>query len=158
MTADLDSLAAQELAALEELAALKARLGKLKEKQRLERYSWREQARPEQLPPEGDWRTLYVRGGRGSGKTWTASHMLSEWIMLDPEPGEWGVVAPTYQDAWSICIEGESGLLAAFGTTYQDVRAGHSAFMLTRHIMPFRHLSCSRPRCRSRPGREGRRR
>ena len=59
-------------------------------------------------------------------KTWTASHVLSEWIMLDPEPGEWGVVAPTYQDAWSICIEGESGLLAAFGTTYPEVRAGQS--------------------------------
>jgi len=143
VTADLDSLAAQELAALEELAALKARLGKLKEKQRLERYSWREQARPEQLPPEGNWRTFYVRGGRGSGKTWTASHLLSEWVMLDPDPGEWGVLAPTYQDAWSICIEGESGLLAAFGTTYQEVRAGQS------ELVEYWHRSFAQMRLRS---------
>lgn len=47
-------------------------------------------------------------------------------MVNDPEPGEWGIVAPTYQDAWSICIEGESGLLAALGTTYPEVRAGQS--------------------------------
>ena len=69
--------------------------------------------------------------------------MLSEWIMLDPEPGEWGVVAPTYQDAWSICIEGESGLLAAFGTTYQDVRAGQS------ELVEYWHRSFAQMRLRS---------
>ena len=78
-----------------------------------------------------------------SGKTWTASHLLSEWIMLDPEPGEWGVVAPTYQDAWSICIEGESGLLAAFGTTYQEVRAGQS------ELVEYWHRSFAQMRLRS---------
>ena len=61
-----------------------------------------------------------------SGKTWTASHVFAEWMLSDPEPGEWGIVAPTYADAWSICIEGESGLLAALGTNYNEVRAGES--------------------------------
>lgn len=77
--------------------------------------SWREQARPEQHPPE-DWgRVWYVRGGRGSGKTWTASNALAELIANSP-PGEWGVVGPTFGDARDICMEGqESGLLRALG-------------------------------------------
>jgi phage terminase large subunit-like protein len=88
--------------------------------------AWRAQARPEQLPPEGEWRTAYYRGGRGAGKTWTAAHILAEWVLSDPEPGEWGIVAPTYPDAWSVCVEGESGLLAAFGTSAEEVRRGAS--------------------------------
>jgi phage terminase large subunit-like protein len=91
------------------------------------RQKWRSQARPEQQPPPGDnWRTLYLQGGRGGGKTWAGAHILAEWILEDPEPGEWGIVAPTYQDAWSTCVEGPSGLLAALGTTVTEVRDGQS--------------------------------
>jgi phage terminase large subunit-like protein len=75
--------------------------------------AWRRQARPEQIPPTGEWRVWYVRGGRGGGKTWTGGNALAEWIRSDPEPGAWAVVAPTYGDARDTCIEGESGLLAA---------------------------------------------
>src|SRR6185369_9837083 len=92
---------------------------------------WRNQARADQLPPTGKWRTWYVRGGRGSGKTWTGAHTIAEWILSDPEPGEWGVVAPTFEDGWATCIEGPSGLLAAFDTTAQKVKQGESA--LVRH-------------------------
>lgn len=77
--------------------------------------AWRRQARPEQIPPPGVWRTWYVRGGRGGGKTWTGGNTLAEWIRTDPEPGAWGVIAPTYGDARDTCVEGESGLLAALG-------------------------------------------
>jgi phage terminase large subunit-like protein len=113
-------------AALEELAAAQEVLARARQERRLKLSPWRQMARPDQLPPEGNWRTWYVRGGRGSGKTWTASHVFAEWMLSDPEPGEWGIVAPTYADAWSICIEGESGLLAALGTNYNEVRAGES--------------------------------
>lgn len=76
---------------------------------------WRDGARPEQTPPPGKWRVWYVRGGRGGGKTWTGSNAFAE-LILTSEPGEWGVIAPTYGDARDTCIESdESGLIKALG-------------------------------------------
>lgn len=94
--------------------------------------AWREHARPEQLPPEGNWQTLFLRGGRGSGKGGGASHILAELIATDPlrdteGPGQWAIVAPTYGAARDICVESESGLLAALGTNAQEVAAGQSS-------------------------------
>lgn len=95
------------------------------------RGTWREKARPDQLPPE-EWATLLLRGGRGSGKTWAGGHILRELIETDPireseGPGEWAVVAPTFGDARDKCIEStESGLLLAFNTTAGEVEAGIS--------------------------------
>jgi phage terminase large subunit-like protein len=68
--------------------------------------------RPEQIPPDGEWRTWYVRGGRGGGKTRTGSETLADWIRTYPGRA-WGVVAPTYGDVRDKCIEGPSGLLRA---------------------------------------------
>jgi phage terminase large subunit-like protein len=90
------------------------------------RDQWRRLARPEQIPPPGRWRCWYLAGGRGGGKSWTGSHTLAEWILADPDPGEWGIVAPTYPDAWSVCVEGESGFLAALGTSTEEVKRGKS--------------------------------
>ena len=42
--------------------------------------AWRARARPEQLPAEGTPH-LYLRGGRGSGKTWAGAHGLAEVIL-----------------------------------------------------------------------------
>lgn len=58
--------------------------------------------------------------------SWTGAHTLAEWILTDPVPGEWGIVAPIYADAWSVCVEGESGILAAFGTNVEEVKRGKS--------------------------------
>ena len=87
--------------------------------------SWRAAARPEQTPPEGDWRIWYLRGGRGGGKTWTGANTIAEWAQADP--GTWAIVAPTYADARDKCIEGEkSGLLAVLGTHRSEVDRGAS--------------------------------
>lgn len=84
---------------------------------------WNRSARPDQQPPDSQWRTLYLQGGRGSGKTRAGAQTLARWVLTDPEPnGEYGIVAPTYRDAWSTCVSGESGLLAALGTTEGEVR------------------------------------
>lgn len=112
-------------------AAVAARVGEL-------RYStetteairrvklWRTTARPDQLPPEDDWSVAYLRGGRRSGKTWTGARWLAE-MMLDYPGGEWAIVAPTFKDAVTVCVEHRrSGLLAAFGTTPMQVKAGQS--------------------------------
>jgi phage terminase large subunit-like protein len=71
-------------------------------------------ARTQQHPPPGDWRTWYVRGGRGSGKTRTASENLARMI-LDVGGGAWAILAPTFGDARKVCVEGQSGILAALG-------------------------------------------
>jgi len=78
----------------------------------LRKQNWIEQARPEQLPPDGDWRVWYLRGGRGAGKTRTGAETLADWI-VENEPGEWAICAPTFGDARSVCAEGPSGLLRA---------------------------------------------
>lgn len=84
---------------------------------------WIEAARPDQLPPGGDWREWLVIGGRGSGKTRVGAETLKQWIEDDPG-GEWAIIAPTYGDTWATCVEGPSGILAAFGTTRAEVKAG----------------------------------
>jgi len=97
--------------------------------------AWRDRARPEQLPPDGEWGRLLFRGGRGSGKSFCGAHILAELILHDPlraseGPGQWAVVAPTYGDARDTCIEApESGLLAAFGTSRSEVTAGRSTLV-----------------------------
>ncbi|MFJ5532446.1 terminase large subunit domain-containing protein [Streptomyces sp. NPDC093261] len=92
-------------------------------------FEWRKTARPDQLPPAGTWRTWYLSGGRGSGKTHSAAHVLAEWVLSDPEPGEWGIVAPTIADARGTCVEGPSGILAALGTNKTEVKEGTSALV-----------------------------
>jgi phage terminase large subunit-like protein len=89
------------------------------------RLAWRETARPEQLLPErtGEWRVFYLQGGRGSGKTRAGAQGLADLLMEDTSgEGEYAIVAPTYADAWTKCVEGESGLLRALGTSMAEVK------------------------------------
>jgi phage terminase large subunit-like protein len=76
---------------------------------------WRRTARPEQLQV-ADSRspfTFYL-AGRGAGKTHTGSNTIVEWALT--EPGFYAVVAPTFGDCQTICVEGKSGILVAMGT------------------------------------------
>lgn len=68
-------------------------------------------ARPEQVAPAGDWRTWYVRGGRGSGKTRTGCEEFCDWL-ITVDPGEWAIIGPTFGDGRDTCVEGPSGVLA----------------------------------------------
>ncbi len=64
-----------------------------------------------QLPPEGDWKTWVILGGRGAGKTRAGA----EWVRAEVEAeraGHVALVAPTLNDAREVMIEGPSGLLA----------------------------------------------
>jgi phage terminase large subunit-like protein len=74
-------------------------------------YGWRGvQARPEQLPPDGDWSVWIYMAGRGAGKTRSAA----EWVHERAISGRYqmgALVAPTPADARDFCIEGPSGLL-----------------------------------------------
>lgn len=90
---------------------------------------WREKAHTGQKPPPGEWRTWYIRGGRGGGKTWTGANQLAEWI--DEYPGsEWAIVAPTFADARDVCMEGPSGLLRTMGLRRPDWNRSHGELFL----------------------------
>lgn len=92
------------------------------------RLRWLKIARPDQLHPAGRWRVWYVQGGRGGGKTRTGAQELADWVLSDADgEGEYGIVAPTYADAWTKCVEGESGLLRALGTSMSEVKDHRSA-------------------------------
>jgi predicted phage terminase large subunit-like protein len=72
---------------------------------------WRAKARPEQLPPAGDWNGWLFIGGRGAGKTRTGA----EWVTESVETGDAkriALVAPTAHDARHVMVEGESGILS----------------------------------------------
>lgn len=74
------------------------------------RYKWvAEDARPEQLTPEGDWKTWLYLAGRGAGKTRAAAEDVAGYG-LDHPRSRIAVVAETFADARDVCIEGESGL------------------------------------------------
>lgn len=76
--------------------------------------SWLFTARPEQLQPDGDWKTWLIMSGRGWGKTRTGA----EWIhmMAMTNPGiRVALVARTAADARDVMAEGESGILACSG-------------------------------------------
>jgi phage terminase large subunit-like protein len=75
------------------------------------RYTWKFWARPNQLPPEGDWTTWLLLAGRGFGK----SRCGAEWVrqMAYDHPGcRIALVAETAADARRVMVEGESGILA----------------------------------------------
>lgn len=93
-------------------------LKSLSEKQLGElRFDWRFWARPEQLPPSGNWTTWLILAGRGYGKTRTGAEWVRSQVCgstpLTPGNGQWiALVAETAADARDVMVEGESGLLA----------------------------------------------
>lgn len=80
------------------------------------RGEWWWTARPEQIPPPGDWLICLALAGRGFGKSRSASEWTVERVLKHPfdrhgVPTEHLVVADTLADARTINAEGPSGLL-----------------------------------------------
>ncbi|MBM7068042.1 DNA-packaging protein [Actibacterium sp. 188UL27-1] len=74
-------------------------------------------AMPHQLPPEGDWRSWVIMGGRGAGKTRAGA----EWVrskVEGPRPEDTGeaqrvaLVGETVEQTREVMVFGESGILA----------------------------------------------
>jgi phage terminase large subunit-like protein len=74
-------------------------------------YEWRFWARPNQLPPEGDWRVWLLLAGRGFGKTRTGAEMIRARAIARTAR-RLALVAPTAGDARDVMVEGDSGILA----------------------------------------------
>src|SRR6201984_3211225 len=72
---------------------------------------WAFWARPNQLPPGGDWRVWLVLAGRGFGKTRTGAELIRARA-VSLEARRFALIAPTAGDARDVMVEGESGLLA----------------------------------------------
>lgn len=70
-----------------------------------------------QLPPEGNWRSWVIMGGRGAGKTragaeWVRSQVEGP-LPLDPGPKRRvALIGETYDQVRDVMIKGESGILA----------------------------------------------
>src|SRR5688500_17931427 len=73
-------------------------------------YDWRLVARPDQLPPPGDWSIWLNMSGRGAGKTRAGAEWIRERALARPR--RIALVAPTAGDARDVMVEGESGLLS----------------------------------------------
>jgi phage terminase large subunit-like protein len=74
-------------------------------------YNWPFWARPNQLPPDGDWRVWLLLAGRGFGKTRTGAEMMRARAVARTAR-RLALVAPTAGDARDVMVEGESGILA----------------------------------------------
>lgn len=86
------------------------------------RAAWIERARPEQIAPTGtSWTYFLLLGGRGMGKTRSASEETSYRCATRPNI-RWAYVAPTSNDLRRTCFEGQSGLLAC--TPKEVLRGG----------------------------------
>lgn len=76
-------------------------------------HEWRFWARPEQLPPAGDWSTWLVLAGRGWGKT----RVGAEWVRSLEQSGEverFALVGATMADVRDTMVEGESGICSVY--------------------------------------------
>src|SRR6516225_8797068 len=84
-------------------------------------HSWAAIARPNQLPPPGDWWQIWLLlAGRGFGKTRT----LAEWVCEQALFGlasRIALVAATAADARDVLVEGQSGILAVSPPWFQPV-------------------------------------
>jgi predicted phage terminase large subunit-like protein len=72
--------------------------------------SWAANARPEQLPPPGEWSVWLVLAGRGFGKTWTGANWVHATAMRSG--CRIALVGPTAADVRDTMVEGESGILS----------------------------------------------
>ena len=80
-------------------------------------HDWLLWARPDQLPPPGDWTVWLLIGGRGSGKTragaeWVRGMALGLQPFADRPVGRIALVGETQGDIRDVMIEGVSGILA----------------------------------------------
>lgn len=72
---------------------------------------WQIWARPEQLPPPGDWRTWLIMAGRGFGKTRAGSEWVRALVRTHAD-ARIALVGATLPEVRAVMVEGESGLLS----------------------------------------------
>lgn len=71
---------------------------------------WRKIARPNQLPPDGNWSIWLILSGRGFGKSRAVNEWAIEQARLRPR-SRGALVAATAGDVRDVVVEGESGIM-----------------------------------------------
>jgi len=74
-------------------------------------WHWHLRARPEQLPPPGDWRVWMIMAGRGFGKTRAGAEWVRAIAETHPQ-ARIALISASLAEARAVMVEGESGLLA----------------------------------------------
>jgi phage terminase large subunit-like protein len=95
------------------------------------RDEWWWTARPEQIPPPGEWLIYLVLSGRGWGKSRAGSEWVVERTLKHPvdssgAPTERLIIAETIADARNICVGGPSGVLRVLnrrGVKYKYIKS-----------------------------------
>jgi phage terminase large subunit-like protein len=89
-------------------------------------FDWSIWAFPKQMPPEGDWTTWLLIGGRGSGKTRAGA----EWVrkLAQERIGPIALVGETMTEAISIMVRGESGILNVHPEAERPVLKGNGLY------------------------------
>lgn len=106
------------------------------------REEWWFTARPEQVPPEGDWTVCLILAGRGFGKSKLATEWLIERVEKHPVDRngfrtEWLAISETLADARSITIDGASGILRILKRKgYKPGFIGPGGYKYTQHPKP----------------------
>jgi len=67
--------------------------------------------RPEQVAPDGDWRSWLFLGGRGAGKTLAGAEWLADQADALGMGGRLALIGPTLHDVREVMIGGASGIL-----------------------------------------------
>jgi len=104
----------EHLAILESLppAERRRKMNAFNDKERDELLThWQLWARPQQLPPPGDWRTWLIMAGRGFGKTRAGAEWVRALAKADPD-ARIALVGATLPEVRAVMVEGESGLLS----------------------------------------------
>lgn len=100
------------------------------------KHDWSIWARPEQIPPEGDWNTFLALAGRGWGKTKAAA----EWVREQVKKGHKRIayVCAVNADIEKVFVKGESGILNCCwegDKTHAGVRIGNPIWSPTKRTI-----------------------
>ncbi len=87
-------------------------------------YDWSQWAHEQQLPPEGDWTTWILMGGRGAGKTMAGA----QWVRGLAKAGVTPIalVSESMIEGIEVMVRGPSGVLAVHPPEEMPVLTGHT--------------------------------
>ncbi len=81
------------------------------------KFDWSIWARRSQLPPDGDWTTWLLLGGRGAGKTRAGAEWVRANATAKKPKSPIALIGETLSDARAVMVEGHSGLLGIHATS-----------------------------------------
>lgn len=84
------------------------------------KHDWPENARGDQMWPDGEWKTWLILAGRGWGKTRTGAEWVRHKARTDPGC-RIALIGLTAADARDVIVEGESGIVAVHSEDFKPL-------------------------------------